>query len=76
MKIKYALIPGTVISEDDGQRHYINASMLAGLYRIPLGACIIVKSEYDRQTLNLEGLTILRPCADGNYKLPPEGNTP
>lgn len=60
--MKYALYPGYVISQHDGDRHYITPEMLASLYQVPMSECVINPE-------STEGLIVLRPRYDGNYKL-------
>jgi len=72
--IKYCLHPGYIISQNDGDKHYIGARKLARLYGVQLDECYIVDTS-DR--LNLYQMidpdnvfTHLYPDYKGNYKVP------
>ena len=67
--IKYCLHPGYVISQNDGDRHFIGAARLADLYRVHLSECV-VDDEWHRW--NMSGLVCLYPSASGTYILGPE----
>lgn len=67
--IKYILCPGTVRSRTDGDVHYISATELAALYKVPLSQCIVIRDGRDWRGLNTDGMTELRPRFDGNYTL-------
>ena len=64
--IKYLVKPGYVYSKTDGQRHYIGASKLIGLYRVDPKECYISRGGPGEP----EGLIVLSPQYDGNYSLP------
>lgn len=69
-----ALVPGHVISKNDGQRHYISASRLAELYGIPPGQYIVWDREnpYTYRGRDKSKYHFLFPRADGKYELPAE----
>ena len=72
---KYILFPGYVVSEYDGQRHYITAGQLARLYGVPLSKCLIhqyspLNQGYRKQTADIH----LYPRSDGKYVLPKTGD--
>lgn len=61
---EFCLVPGFVISQQDGDEHYIGVGALSRLYRVQLGRCRI----HDYRIISqCEGLVHLRPRADGNY---------
>lgn len=62
--IKYCLHPGWVQS-DDGDWHYITATQLAFLYKLPMSDWVDVKYGvgYDHQLIHLY------PDDDGNYEI-------
>ncbi|WP_426106390.1 hypothetical protein [Massilia sp. TSP1-1-2] len=75
----YALYPGLVYSQSDGQRHRIQRNDLARLYGVRLADCITI-AEADTANPGLRGhvayaatLIALRPRSDGNYTLPAPG---
>lgn len=64
----YILLPGPVRSAHDGKLHYIGALALAELYGVPLARCVVWLK--DPHTSALDGMVVLRPRADGIYRLP------
>ena len=66
---KYALVPGKIISNTDGDEHFISASMLASLYGVPLDECIVI--DY-RQTLTGRHLATQRAKDAGLIILTPQ----
>lgn len=69
MKKKYLLCPGYITSFNDGERHYISAGKLIGLYRVNPAECIL----YDnKQPEKLKGLNLisLHPRHSGVYEIP------
>ena len=62
---KYAVYPGFVQSEHDGDRHYINFGELCKLYGVLFSEC--VNMSFGRSSRNL---IELRPRQDGNYSKP------
>lgn len=68
---KYLVIPGTVVSKNDGQKHFINSKDLCHLYGVDPKECYFASSEQLGHTMGLpDGLIILTPKYDGNYALP------
>ena len=63
---RYILHPGWVTSQNDGDRHYITAVRLLGLYGVHPALCRI----YDPKVKDKEGEVHLYPRYDGNYSLP------
>lgn len=66
---RYVLHPGFVRSKNDGQRHYIGAQDLARLYKVPVGAILVVvrpNNGFQAQ----KGDIHLHPKADGDYSMP------
>jgi hypothetical protein len=78
--VRYILHPGSVISNLDGQLHYISANQLRNLYRVPRnGPCVIVGQSdemfgYEQMHNDIH----LHPRPDGDYNLlhPYEEQTP
>ena len=78
-RIRYGLCPGWVW---DGRGRYVSAPELAKLYGVPLDECMTFKTEpVDRSFPeamhcafpyegNEVGLIMLRPRADGDYRIP------
>jgi hypothetical protein len=73
---RYALYPGFVRSQTDGDRHYIGALTLAHLYGVRVQDCIVINpndADDPSQREKLERarrLVPLVPRYDGNYTLP------
>ncbi|KKL01890.1 hypothetical protein LCGC14_2626750 [marine sediment metagenome] len=67
----YALHPGLIKSEYDGDIHHIPAGKLAMLYKIKPGNWIIWDDSSPRANLgrNWDDYTHLFPRDDGNYNL-------
>lgn len=65
---KYLICPGWVVSENDGQRHFINSNQLIRLYGVKPEECSIAASK-SREIGFSKDLIRLRPRYDGNYKL-------
>jgi len=75
---KWLLYPGPVISQTDGQEHYITASRLCSLYGVSLKECIVYadpvspRDWYKSLAERYPGLAVLFPKPDGDYRLPNE----
>ncbi len=69
MEIKYLICPGKIISETDGDEHYISAQRLIELYGVNPEECKIVDSPQSAFGLKWNDYIELRPRTDGNYKL-------
>lgn len=77
--MRYLVIGGDVFSRSDGERHYVSARRLVALYRLDIRECVLA-DEGDfwppgyrpPQLLGVDlwTLVILRPRADGDYRLP------
>lgn len=69
--IKYAVYPGTTVSRNDGQRHYITFEQLVRLYGVNPRECI----DCSRPTngFKLDGLIPLTPRYNGNYEIKGQG---
>lgn len=67
--VRYVLRPGSVVSRSDGQEHYISATSLRQLYRVPRDADVIV-DDGKRPFRPRHRDVILRPRNDGDYTLP------
>lgn len=63
---KYLIMPGYVFSAD-GDKHYINASMLMGLYKVPQNECLIFNEKLSDRFY--KGLIVLAPMNNGDYSL-------
>lgn len=70
MTKKYRLNPGYVISESDGDRHYINSVQLAQNYGVKMAECVLKNTDTDHGYTG--GLVDLWPRSDGDYTLPKE----
>lgn len=75
---RYVLIPGIVISQTDGQAHYVSAPALAYLYGVDMRDCEVYEpapywseSFYRIANERIKGLIRLTPRSDGNYSLSP-----
>jgi hypothetical protein len=69
MKRKYILHPGSIVSMNDGQTHYITAIKLAGLYGVRMDECY-VDSSFALRDVDVSKLIHLWPSYTGNYSLP------
>jgi len=72
MEKKYIVIGGRVTSQNDGEKHYINANRLCVLYRVNPDECYLIESSEPHWELRLKGLPNLlelTPKYDGNYHL-------
>lgn len=69
---RYVVFPGYVISQSDGQRHYVNAKELIGLYGIDPNDCIIIDRTNPASPVYKErqGDIRLVPKANGDYTIP------
>lgn len=67
--IRYIVRPGYVISQTDGDRHYISASQLMHLYGVQTRECVILRGPEDRYKLRglKHDLINLFPRFDGKY---------
>ena len=63
MSRKYVLCPGYVVSQFDGQEHYVSDRELADLYGVKLQDCML---ETDR-TRTDDSVIYLRPRSNGDY---------
>lgn len=79
---KYALYPGRVISQTDGDKHFIDGPTLASLYGVSMRECMIVttRMQYELGQKHLlekaEKLIPLRPRVDGRYSVPEKTKAP
>ena len=65
-RVKYLICPGYVLSQNDGQTHYINSVTLVRCYRLRRGE-YVVKGEH--KGYDVSNLIHLHPKYDGNYSL-------
>lgn len=68
--IKYVVIPGRVISQSDGQFHYIDAPTLIRLYNVDPNKCVVKYKDERDLGKDFKGLIPLRPRRDGKYEIP------
>jgi hypothetical protein len=77
VKLKYLVIPGYVISENDGDLHYIGAPKLMRLYGVDPRECIAAPDDLSvGEALRRypdPDLIILIPDHSGEYKVPCDG---
>ena len=66
---RYLVVPGNVVSKQDGQRHFVGFFELIKLYGVNIDDCRCAKNESD---MPVEGQIVLAPRYDGNYTLPKE----
>lgn len=64
--MRIVLWPGNIISESDGQTHYVSGVRLAQLYGVEYRKCAVV-IKGDRSFRSLPGDVNLYPRTDGQY---------
>lgn len=69
---RFAVYPGKVKSQSDGDIHHIGFTRLCELYNVPLSLCVDMSRPENRRARGLSKLTALRPSHSGNYTLVPE----
>ena len=69
---KYAVYPGHIISQHDGERHYISAHTVAGLYNVNPKECVFLRQVDGQPRGMVQDLVPLHPRSDGDYDLPHE----
>lgn len=71
---RYILCPGDVISDTDGDIHFISAVRLVKLYRLPREATVVYVSRTGHYPIGFvpdpERDVVLRPDPTGRYTLP------
>jgi hypothetical protein len=70
---KYLVKPGHVISESDGDEHYISFTQLTRLYGVDPDECLNNENLQMRgypPNWNTDNLITLEPKYDGNYTIP------
>ena len=72
---KYAVYPGKVFSQTDGDEHFISAQQLMRLYGVHRSECVIVNTHRPGYTSTsdsraTEDLIALFPQYDGDYNSP------
>lgn len=65
MKSRYLIMPDYVYSENDGQKHFIDAKRLIALYGVNPNECVIYDPNRKQIT---SGLIVLGPLKDGKYR--------
>lgn len=68
---RWVVIPGAVVSQEDGETHFIGAQQLMNLYGVPRKECVVV-GDTDFIPPAHRHLPKLRPRYDGDYSLPIE----
>jgi hypothetical protein len=68
---KFVCFDGFVVSQNDGDRHYISPQRVAELYHVNPADCVFLrwKSPGDIHGLDLNSLRRLFPRSDGKYDL-------
>ncbi len=69
MRKKYLIRPGYVISQSDGQRHWIGPAQLMHLYGVRPAECVIEGTPSARG-YSPTALVLLAPKSSGDYALP------
>lgn len=69
MKKKYIICPGFVVSKNDGDCHFIDASTLMNLYKVNPMECIVNRDHDSIRGIDTTKLIWLSPRYDGNYQL-------
>lgn len=74
---RYLVRPSLVVSQSDGDIHYISAAQLIHLHGVPASECIVIREgeEWPRgygplhteELRTKAGLTLLTPAFRGNY---------
>ncbi len=67
-KRKYVVMPGYITSRQDGDEHYIGGRELMRLYGVRPDECYVLRPGETGSGLP-EGLRVLRPRYDGDYRL-------
>lgn len=70
---KYVIFPGPVISQTDGDRHFITAPQLIRLYSVDPKSCRVVCRQSQAMPHGCDmypNEIALRPRYDGDYTLP------
>jgi len=66
---KYAVYPGWVVSQHDGEYHYITADELIRLYGVPYSECVVIRDKISLTGRDVSQLIALRPKYKGNYTI-------
>ena len=66
-KARYALCPGEVVSQTDGDVHFVGAQALATLYEVPMAECVVMHPTDRADDPRFRGLPRLKPRYDGDY---------
>lgn len=65
---KYLVFPGTIISKNDGDKHYISARSIMHLYMVRPEDCIVVDSDLKLRGLDQSDFIHLEPNYIGDYQ--------
>ena len=71
MQKRYLCVSGEVLSRHDGERHFVSAKRLPGLYGIHAADCIFVDTLDDPKCrgLDMDNLIVVGPDSTGIYRL-------
>lgn len=67
MNRKFLVIGDYIISENDGDRHYISAKQLVRLYNLKKGEYELFDHDRNPRDISTSGKIILGPLRNGNY---------
>ena len=67
--LRFAVYPGEVQSQRDGDIHHIGFARLCELYNVPSALCVDMSRHGNRVGRDLSKLVALRPSYRGNYTL-------
>lgn len=70
MKARFAVYPGTIRSQNDGDVHHIGFGRLCQLYGVPPALCVDMSREECHRGMDASGLIQLHPRTDGHYVKP------
>ncbi len=74
-RYRYAVFPGNVVSQTDGDIHFVNSTELMRLYQVKPDECLVVFSDNDRRlwaampAAERDALIKLKPRYDGDYPI-------
>jgi len=69
---RYALFPGDIVSQIDGNTHFLSSGQLARLYGVHERNCVVILQDdaFSFSEELLESLIALKPRANGDYTIP------
>lgn len=68
--MKYLIFPGEVLSQYDGDVHFVTAPELMNLYKVDPKDCIVVRDAGQLRGLVVGDYIPLHPQFSGDYTLP------